>query len=201
MRYAQRDRLSYSRGAHKPPATPCRRGLRLRRMALVANVPGCPNSRKSKRPAAVSRPTSRAGASCGSTYTTRACAGRFPPISTRGDQARADGQSRSNRRREHLRQRSAVPRGHPSGDAREPVVQGAPRSAGRRGPRRAAGGDREGGSTLRDYVGSDGASGYFQLEYFVYGRVGAACRVCTHPVRHRRQGGRSSFFCAQCQRR
>ena len=59
----------------------------------------------------------------------------------------------------------------------------------------------KGGSTLRDYVGSDGASGYFQLEYFVYGRVGAACRVSAHPVRHRRQGGRSSFFCAQCQRR
>ena len=32
----------------------------------------------------------------------------------------------------------------------------------------------KGGSTLRDYVGSDGAAGYFQLDYFVYGRAGDA---------------------------
>ena len=59
----------------------------------------------------------------------------------------------------------------------------------------------KGGSTLRDYVGSDGASGYFQLDYFVYGREGEACRACGEPVRQRRQGGRSSFFCPRCQRR
>lgn len=59
----------------------------------------------------------------------------------------------------------------------------------------------KGGSTLRDYVGSDGASGYFQLEYFVYGREGEACRVCGAAVRQTRQGGRSSFFCPHCQRR
>ena len=59
----------------------------------------------------------------------------------------------------------------------------------------------KGGSTLRDYVGSDGASGYFQLEYFVYGRDGEACRVCGHAVRSLRHGGRSSFYCPHCQRR
>jgi len=59
----------------------------------------------------------------------------------------------------------------------------------------------KGGSTLRDYVGSDGASGYFQLDYFVYGREGSACRVCGGTIRHTRQGGRSSFYCAHCQRR
>jgi formamidopyrimidine-DNA glycosylase len=59
----------------------------------------------------------------------------------------------------------------------------------------------KGGSTLRDYVGSDGASGYFQLEYFVYGREDAACRVCGKPIRQGRQGGRSSFYCTTCQRR
>ena len=36
----------------------------------------------------------------------------------------------------------------------------------------------KGGSTLRDYVGSDGAAGYFQLDYNVYGRAGEPCRVC-----------------------
>src|SRR5689334_8613127 len=59
----------------------------------------------------------------------------------------------------------------------------------------------KGGSTVRDYVGSDGASGYFQPDYFVYGRDGQPCRVCGAMVRQVRQGGRSSFYCASCQRR
>lgn len=59
----------------------------------------------------------------------------------------------------------------------------------------------KGGSTLRDYVGSDGAAGYFQLEYFVYGRAGAPCRVCGTPIRQSRIGQRSTFHCPQCQRR
>ena len=58
----------------------------------------------------------------------------------------------------------------------------------------------KGGSTLRDYVGSDGAAGYFQLDYFVYGRAGAACRVCRHPIRQSRIGQRSTFHCPRCQR-
>ena len=57
----------------------------------------------------------------------------------------------------------------------------------------------KGGSTLRDFVGGDGAPGYFQQDYFVYGRVGQACRVCGTPVRLVRQGQRSTFFCARCQ--
>jgi formamidopyrimidine-DNA glycosylase len=59
----------------------------------------------------------------------------------------------------------------------------------------------KGGSTLRDYVGSDGAAGYFQLEYFVYGRAKEPCRVCGHSIRHTRIGQRSSFHCVVCQRR
>ena len=38
----------------------------------------------------------------------------------------------------------------------------------------------KGGSTLRDYVDSDGAPGYFQLDYFVYGRGGAALPRLRH---------------------
>jgi formamidopyrimidine-DNA glycosylase len=34
-----------------------------------------------------------------------------------------------------------------------------------------------GGSSLRDYVGSDGMAGNFQNEFLAYGRVGAACAV------------------------
>jgi len=59
----------------------------------------------------------------------------------------------------------------------------------------------KGGSTLRDYVGSDGAAGYFQLSYFVYGRAGLPCRVCGHSIRQTRIGQRSTFHCPHCQPR
>lgn len=57
-----------------------------------------------------------------------------------------------------------------------------------------------GGSSLRDFIHSDGSSGYFQQQYFVYGRSGEACRVCGRPIRELRQGQRATFFCAGCQR-
>jgi len=56
-----------------------------------------------------------------------------------------------------------------------------------------------GGSTLRDYVGSDGEPGGFQLGYAVYGREGAPCRVCGTPIRALRQGQRSTYYCPRCQ--
>jgi formamidopyrimidine-DNA glycosylase len=58
----------------------------------------------------------------------------------------------------------------------------------------------KGGSTLRDYVDATGEPGYFQLDYFVYGREGEPCRTCGTPIRHRRLGARASFYCPQCQR-
>ena len=57
----------------------------------------------------------------------------------------------------------------------------------------------KGGSTLRDFVGADGAAGYFQQDYFVYDRAGRPCRVCATPIRMMRQGQRSSFYCLRCQ--
>jgi formamidopyrimidine-DNA glycosylase len=57
-----------------------------------------------------------------------------------------------------------------------------------------------GGSTLRDYVDSDGAAGSFQLHCFVYGREGLPCRVCGTTVRSVRLGGRATNFCPRCQR-
>lgn len=59
---------------------------------------------------------------------------------------------------------------------------------------------RAGGSTLRDYVGSHGEAGYFQNEHLVYGRGGEPCLRCGAPVREFRQGQRSTFYCAGCQR-
>ncbi|MHA6327103.1 bifunctional DNA-formamidopyrimidine glycosylase/DNA-(apurinic or apyrimidinic site) lyase [Roseivivax sp. CAU 1753] len=59
-----------------------------------------------------------------------------------------------------------------------------------------------GGSSLRDYRQADGELGYFQHSFDVYGREGAPCRRdgCTGRIRRIVQSGRSSFYCAQCQR-
>jgi len=57
----------------------------------------------------------------------------------------------------------------------------------------------KGGSTLRDFSSATGP-GYFQLEYFVYDRAGAPCRVCATPIRRIVQGQRSTFYCPACQR-
>jgi formamidopyrimidine-DNA glycosylase len=58
-----------------------------------------------------------------------------------------------------------------------------------------------GGSSLRDFVHSDGGSGYFQQQYFAYGRDGEACRVCGSTIRRLVMGQRATFFCPRCQRR
>lgn len=58
-----------------------------------------------------------------------------------------------------------------------------------------------GGSTLRDFVGGDGQPGYFQQQYFVYGRDDEACRVCGTPIRRIVSAQRATFYCPQCQRR
>ena len=57
-----------------------------------------------------------------------------------------------------------------------------------------------GGSSLRDFFGADGNPGYFQQTYFVYGRTGEPCRVCQKPILQIKQGQRSTFYCAGCQR-
>ncbi|MBU0621418.1 MAG: bifunctional DNA-formamidopyrimidine glycosylase/DNA-(apurinic or apyrimidinic site) lyase [Gammaproteobacteria bacterium] len=59
---------------------------------------------------------------------------------------------------------------------------------------------RKGGSSLRDYVDSDGNAGYFQQHYFVYGRSGQPCKHCDTPIKQIRQGQRSSFYCPTCQK-
>lgn len=58
-----------------------------------------------------------------------------------------------------------------------------------------------GGSSLRDFVGGDGQPGYFQQQYFVYGRAGEACRVCATPVEKTLMGQRATFHCPRCQAR
>ncbi|QIL69818.1 bifunctional DNA-formamidopyrimidine glycosylase/DNA-(apurinic or apyrimidinic site) lyase [Diaphorobacter sp. HDW4B] len=57
-----------------------------------------------------------------------------------------------------------------------------------------------GGSTLRDFSAADGNAGHFQLEANVYGREGQPCKVCGAAIKMLRQGQRSTFFCAHCQK-
>lgn len=57
-----------------------------------------------------------------------------------------------------------------------------------------------GGSSVRDYVHSDGGAGSFQLSCAVYDRAGEPCPSCGQPIRAIRQAGRSTFYCPHCQR-
>ncbi len=57
-----------------------------------------------------------------------------------------------------------------------------------------------GGSSLRDYVQPSGELGYFQHAWKVYGREGEPCGACGGQIGRLAQSGRSTFFCARCQR-
>jgi len=59
-----------------------------------------------------------------------------------------------------------------------------------------------GGSSLKDYRQADGELGYFQHSFDVYGREDEPCRTvdCEQSIRRITQSGRSTFYCAQCQR-
>lgn len=56
-----------------------------------------------------------------------------------------------------------------------------------------------GGSSIRDYVHSDGGAGCFQIQAAVYERDGEPCRRCAGVIRQIRQSGRSSYYCPSCQ--
>jgi formamidopyrimidine-DNA glycosylase len=57
-----------------------------------------------------------------------------------------------------------------------------------------------GGSSLRDFKQASGELGYFQHRFFAYDREGQACGRCGRPIKRIAQSGRSTFFCAGCQR-
>lgn len=58
-----------------------------------------------------------------------------------------------------------------------------------------------GGSSLKDYVHTDGSLGYFQNTFKVYGRAKAPCTTCNTPIQKITQAGRATYFCPTCQRR
>jgi len=57
----------------------------------------------------------------------------------------------------------------------------------------------QGGTTLRDFAGAHGESGYFQQKLYVYGREGEPCLVCGTPIKRLVIGQRASCYCPQCQ--
>ena len=57
----------------------------------------------------------------------------------------------------------------------------------------------QGGTTLRDFLKSDGQPGYFAQRLFVYGRKGEPCRVCGTLISHQVMAQRATFWCASCQ--
>ena len=58
-----------------------------------------------------------------------------------------------------------------------------------------------GGTTINNYVDSQGSQGYFQLQANVYGKTGEDCKVCATPLRRTIVAGRGTHFCPRCQRR
>ncbi len=59
---------------------------------------------------------------------------------------------------------------------------------------------RVGGTTLRDFTGSDGKAGYFQQKLNVYDREGESCNSCSFEINRIIIGQRSSFYCSSCQK-
>ena len=59
---------------------------------------------------------------------------------------------------------------------------------------------KQGGTTLKDFVGGDGKPGYFKQQLSVYGRGGASCMGCGKPLVEIRLGQRSTVYCKYCQR-
>jgi formamidopyrimidine-DNA glycosylase len=57
-----------------------------------------------------------------------------------------------------------------------------------------------GGSSVSNYVDSDGEEGFFQLQHRVYGREGEPCLVCKTPIKRVVIAGRSSHYCPRCQK-
>jgi len=57
-----------------------------------------------------------------------------------------------------------------------------------------------GGSSVSDYVDAEGVRGFFQLEHCVYQRTGDPCRTCGNAIKRIVVAGRSTHYCAHCQR-
>ncbi len=60
---------------------------------------------------------------------------------------------------------------------------------------------KAGGSSLKDFVNSEGDPGHFMLQTKVYDRAGLPCVKCKTPIKQIVQGQRSTYFCPDCQKK
>lgn len=58
----------------------------------------------------------------------------------------------------------------------------------------------QGGTTLKDFVQSDGKPGYFVQNLQVYGREGEQCLICQSNIKSNRIGQRNTYYCENCQK-
>jgi len=59
---------------------------------------------------------------------------------------------------------------------------------------------KQGGTTIRSYVASDGEIGMFQQELFVYGQEGEPCPTCGDEIIKIRVSNRGTHLCPSCQK-
>jgi formamidopyrimidine-DNA glycosylase len=59
---------------------------------------------------------------------------------------------------------------------------------------------KQGGTTLRNFINSEGKPGYFKQQLMVYGRKGEPCHQCAAPIKIAKHAQRSTFYCAECQK-
>tara|TARA_R110001583_G_scaffold99273_1_gene244572 strand:- start:15630 stop:16442 length:813 start_codon:yes stop_codon:yes gene_type:complete len=59
---------------------------------------------------------------------------------------------------------------------------------------------KQGGTTLKDFVGGDGKPGYFQQTLLIYGKTGHKCPKCETALKSLKLASRNSVYCPKCQR-
>jgi len=58
---------------------------------------------------------------------------------------------------------------------------------------------KKGGTTINDFINSNGEKGYFQVSLKIYGKEGEPCSQCEKRIRRKVLAGRSTFYCPSCQ--
>lgn len=59
---------------------------------------------------------------------------------------------------------------------------------------------KQGGTTLKDFVGGDGKPGYFQQTLHIYGKSGENCPKCDSVLKSIKLAARNSVYCPNCQK-
>ena len=58
---------------------------------------------------------------------------------------------------------------------------------------------KQGGTSIRSYTSSLGVTGLFQQSLMVHGKEGEPCEQCSTRIVRKKQAGRSSYYCPNCQ--